>query len=104
MSAIYEIPLTPEAQRFTINLNGAPYNMRLTYDEAQDGCWMLDIGDTNQVPLVAGMPLVTGVDLFAQYAYLNFGGSLVVTTDAGAGEAPTFSGLGLTSHLYFIAK
>ncbi len=29
-------------------------------------------------------------------------GSLFVTTDRGAGEVPTFDGLGATSHLYFI--
>lgn len=104
MSAITEIPLTPSrAAIFTITLAGALYNMRLTYDIAQDSCWILDIGDANQVPLVAGIPLVTGVDLLAQYAYLGFGGALVVTTDRGAGEVPTFDGLGVTSHLYFIA-
>lgn len=103
MSTITEIPLTPSRARiFTITLGGTLYNMRLTYDIAQDGCWILDIGDANQVPLVAGIPLVSGVDLLAQYAYLNFGGALVVTTDRGAGEVPTFDGLGVTSHLYFV--
>jgi hypothetical protein len=104
LSTITEIPLTPsQACVFTITLAGVLYNMRLTYNVAQDGCWILDIGDANQVPLVAGIPLVSGVDLLAQYAYLSFGGSLVVTTDRGAGEVPTFDGLGATAHLYFIA-
>lgn len=103
MSAVYEIPLRPsQAAIFTITLADILYNMRLTYDAAQDGRWILDIGDANQIPLVAGIPLVTGVDLLAQYRYLGFGGSLVVTTDRGAGEVPTFDGLGVTSHLYFV--
>lgn len=87
---------------FSTILAGVTYNMRLTYDVAQDGCWILDIGDADQNLLVSGIPLVTGVDLLAQYAYLGFGGSLIVTTDRGAGEVPTWDGLGVTSHLYFV--
>ena len=104
MATIVEIPVRrSQAQRFSVTLGGTAYNVRLTYDIAQEGCWVLDIGDANGALLVAGIPLVTGVDLLAQYAYLGFGGSLVVTTDRGAGEVPTFDGLGVTSHLYFIA-
>lgn len=102
MSTIVEIKLRPQAQRFTVTLAGVVYNMRLTYNTAQTGSWLLDIGDANGVPLVAGIPLVTGVNLLGQYAYLGFGGSLVVTTDRGAGDVPTFTGLGITSHLYFV--
>lgn len=104
MRTVVEIPFrAAQAQRFGITLAGTPYNMRLTYNVAQDGRWILDIGDASGALLVAGIPLVTGVDLLAQYAYLGFGGTLVVTTDRGAGEVPTFDGLGVTSHLYFIA-
>lgn len=103
MATYTEVPLIPsQPQRFTITLGGVSYNMRLTYDIAQDGCWMLDIGDADANLLVAGIPLVTGVDLLAQYAYMQFGGSLVCTTDRGAGEVPTFDGLGVTSHLYYV--
>lgn len=104
MSTITEIPLTPsQACRFTVTLAGALYYLRLTYDIAQAGCWILDIGDADQTPLVAGIPLVSGVDLLAQYNYLGFGGALIVTTDRGAGEVPTFDSLGVTAHLYFVA-
>lgn len=103
MTTYTEIPLIPsQPQRFTITLGGVSYNMRLTYDTAQAGCWMLDIGDADSNLLVAGIPLVTGVDLVAQYAYLSFGGALVCTTDRGAGEVPNFDGLGVTSHLYYV--
>lgn len=104
MSTITEIPLTPsQATIFTTTLADTLYNMRLTYDIAQNGCWVLDIGDADQVPLVAGIPIVSGVDLFAQYAYMGFGGSLFCTTDRGAGEVPKFDDLGATAHLFFIA-
>lgn len=103
MATVTEIPLTPSKPViFNTILAGVTYSMRLTYDIAQDGCWILDIGDADQNLLVAGIPLVTGVDLLAQYAYMAFGGSLVVTTDRGAGEVPAFDGLGSTSHLYFV--
>lgn len=103
MATYTEIPLVPsQPQRFTTTLNGVTYNMRLTYDVAQGGCWILDIGDANGALLVAGIPLVTGVDLLAQYSYLGIPGALLVTTDRGAGEVPTFDGLGVTSHLYYV--
>lgn len=103
MASIVEIPVQPsQAQRFSVRLGGAVYNMRLTFNAAQDACWILDIGDGNGNLLVGGIPLVTGVNLVAQYAYLGFAGSLVCTTDRGAGEVPTFDGLGVTSHLYYL--
>lgn len=103
MATVSEIPLTPsQARIFTVTLSGTVYGMRLTYDDAQDGCWILDIGDSVGNLLVAGIPLVTGVDLLAQYSYLGIPGALLVTTDRGAGEVPTFGGLGLTSHLYYV--
>lgn len=103
MATVSEIPLTPSrATIFTVTLSGAAYGMRLTYDDAQDGCWILDIADEGNALLVAGIPLVTGVDLLAQYTYLGIPGALLVTTDRGAGEVPTFDGLGVTSHLYYV--
>ncbi len=103
MTVRTELPVVPsQAQRFRQDLSGTTYNFRLTYDTAQDGCWILDIGDENSVVMVAGIPLVSGVDLLAQYRHLGFPGSLIVTTDRGAGEVPTFDGLGVTSHLFFV--
>lgn len=103
MATHTEIPLsTSQASLFSVVLAGITYQMRLTYNTAQSGCWMLDIGDAAGNLLIAGQPLVSGVDLLAQYAYMEFGGALVCTTDRGAGEVPTFDGLGVTSHLYFV--
>lgn len=103
MATYTEIPLSPsQAALFGVPLAGVTYQMRLTYDIAQDGCWILDIGGADGSLLVAGIPLVSGVDLLAQYAYMDFGGALICTTDRGAGEVPTFDGLGVTSHLYFV--
>lgn len=100
---VVELPVVPsQHQRFRHDLGGITYNFRLLFNDAISPAWYLDIGDEDQNILVAGIPLVTGVDLLAQYRYLGFPGSLIVTTDRGAGEVPTFDGLGVTSHLYFI--
>ena len=101
--AVVEIPLTPEAQSFSITLGGVSYRMRLLFNDVEEGGWTLDIGDQGGVILLAGVPLIPGVDLLAQYAHMDWPGSLVVTTDRDTGEIPTFDGLGITSHLYFVA-
>lgn len=96
----FEIPLSPKAQTFNVSLANVDYNMRLVWNPIS-ACWMLDISDTDGVPVVLGIPLVTGADLLAQYTYLGIRGGLVVTVDDGVG-VPTFSGLGLQGHLYFV--
>lgn len=101
--AATKIALVPsQAQLLDVTLGDVGYKLRLTYDTAQAGCWILDIGDANGAMLAAGLPLVSGADLLAQYRYLGIRGGLVVTTDRGAGEVPTFDGLGVTSHLFFV--
>lgn len=100
--SVVEIPLTPQAQSFTTTLGATTYSMRVTWNAADEGGWILDIGTEAGALLIAGIPMVTGTDLLAQYGYLGFGGRLFVTTDRGAGETPTYQGLGITSHLYFV--
>lgn len=103
MSAATQLPVVPSrGQRFKAALGDTAYNFRLTWDDAQGGCWIMDIGDVDGAVIVAGIPLVSGTDLLAQYRHLGFEGSLVVTTDRGAGEVPTFDGLGVTSRLLFV--
>lgn len=99
---VVEIPLTPEPQTFSITLGGTSYRLRLTWDEAINGFWALDIAQDDGALLLAGLPLVTGADILAQHACLNFGGKLIVTTDRDIGEVPTYASLGTASHLYFV--
>ena len=96
----FEIPLSPQAQTFDVSLANLDYNMRVTWNPISV-CWVLDIADTNGVPLVQGIPLITGADLLAQYTYLGISGGLIVTVDDGIG-VPTFQGLGDSGHLYFV--
>lgn len=123
MPSYYEIPTSSTPQTFSIQLAGVTYIMSLNYhganaesstaisgydtdsnsiiDTNQIGAWILDIYDATNAPIVAGIPLIPGIDLLYQYQYLNFGGSLVVSTDSTQ-SVPTFDGLGTTSHLYFV--
>ncbi|MDR3488822.1 MAG: hypothetical protein P4M05_28455 [Bradyrhizobium sp.] len=98
---IYEIPLSPNPQTMSITLAGVVYQLRFHYANVREGGWLLDISDNLGNPLVCGIPLVTGVDLLAQYAYLGIGGVLFVKSDGDPDAVPTFDDLGVTSHLYF---
>ncbi len=100
--AILEVPLIANPQRFSIQLNGVGYVFVVKWNTADDAGWILDIQDENNVPLVGGIPLVTGADLLAQYGYLGFTGQLQVQTDFDLDAVPTFDNLGDTSHLYFV--
>lgn len=102
--AQYEIPLTSDAQTFAIQLAGVSYRITLRWIGGDQGGWIIDIADAQAVPILTGIPLVTGADLLAQFAYLNFGGSLVVQTDHAPDDVPTYANLGDTSHLYFVTQ
>ena len=100
--AIFEIPLKP-ATPTTMTAqfpNGNSYKLTLKFANVLDGGWILDIADENGVALVCGIPLVTGADLLAPYAYLGIGGPLYVVSDGWAAAVPTFNNLGVDSHLY----
>lgn len=99
--AKFEIPLSPQPQRFLIPINGTTYQLTVQWRDTDQGGWVLDIADAQGAPIVNGMPLVTGCDLLAQYAYLGFGCALTVSTDFDPDAVPTFDNLGQTSHLYF---
>lgn len=99
----YEIPLSAETQKFSIQLGSASYVLRFYWCK-YSSCWMLDISDANEVPMLLGIPVVTGIDLLSQYAYLEFGGSLIVQTDHNPDQVPDFAGLGTSGHIYFVTE
>jgi hypothetical protein len=97
--AIYEIPLRPGAQKFSVDF-GTIYVMRLVYRDAEEAGWTLDILQQDEEPILCGIPLVTGADLLDQYAYLGFGVRLYVLTDGDPFAVPTYANLGTGAHLY----
>lgn len=101
---IFKLPLlagTP--QTFLIPLAGQTWRFDFQYRNFQDAGWVFDVLTENGTPIVCGIPLVVGVDLFTQYDYLGLPGPLVIVNDEdGDLSAPTFEGLGLTSNLYHV--
>ncbi len=102
MPTIYEIPLSPQPQLMTVSIAGTSYQLRFLYHNTTGSGWAMDLLDASGTPIVGSIPLVTGSDLLAQYDYLGIGGSLYVQTDGDLSAVPTFTNLGVTSHLYLV--
>jgi len=99
----FEIPTSALSQNFDIALNGVTRNLSLNFNTAS-ASWVMDVFDVGGNPLVQGISLVTGGDLFEQFDYLGLGGSLLAQTDGLPALVPDFEGFGKTSHLYYLAK
>jgi hypothetical protein len=101
MSTPYIIPLIPAPQTLSVTLGGNQYNLRVLWNNAAS-CWVLDIYDASNNPVVLGIAVVTGVDLLRQFGYLNFGGQLIAQTDFDTLAVPTADNLGTNGNLYFV--
>lgn len=104
--ALYEIPLTPEPQSFDITLAGQEVKLFVRWLESPapdaSGGWYLDIYRTpdDLLPVVMGIPLVSGCNLLAPYGYLELGGALYVSGEL----PPTIENLGADNILLFEAE
>lgn len=98
---VFEIPTKPQAQKFSIQLAGTFYRLGFAWC-APNNAWTLDILNQNDVPIIAGIPLVTGANLLEQYAYLGIGGQLIVQSDDSVDKVPTYANLGSIGHIYFL--
>ena len=104
MTTEYEIPLDAQAQTFSIVLGTTVYKLTVTWNIPLN-CWILNIADTDSNPIIQGIPLVTGVDLLGQYAYLGLGGSLVVQSlGPDPSVVPSYSSLGSSGLLFFVTN
>lgn len=92
-----KIPLDNAPQEFAISLAGQSYNVKLSWHNG----WHIDVSKHDD-RVLAGVPLVTGVDLLYPYANCGIGGALVVLTDGHDFRDPTKDSLGDTSHLFFV--
>lgn len=94
----WHIPLTPQAQSFSIVLSGCEYRMAVRWFDAVEGGWHLDIQEPdNAAPLLLGLPLVAGCDLLGPYTYQDYSGGLRIS-----GEFPaTPENLGTEVRLLF---
>lgn len=98
----FVLPLQNVPQSFQISLAGKDYLMTCRWNDSPDSGWILDFADAiTSAAIVANIPLVTGVDLFAGLEYLGFNGSLFVFTDGNDFATPTLLDLGVESNVYF---
>lgn len=104
MGSFFTVPLQPQPQTMTILLSGITYTLTFNYRNIDQGGWVLDIGDSNNIPIVTGVPLVTGANLLKQFAYLGFVGALWVQTLDDPDAVPTFQNLGSDGLLFYVTN
>jgi hypothetical protein len=100
---IFKIPLENVPQRFDISIGGAQLAVESKFNTMANS-WVLSFfyANTGEV-IVTNMPMVTGVDLFAQLKYLNvFSGKLIVYTDGDDFAVPTEENLGEEANLFYV--
>lgn len=100
-SSTFLIPLVNVPQTFGINLAGVVYTITCKWNPSVDGGWVLDIANAAQIPIIAGLPLITGCNVLEGLGYLGINGELWVYTDGDSDSVPTLSNLGVDSNLYF---
>lgn len=98
--AIYEVPLSGEAQSLSIALGSVTYLLSVQWNDI-NSVWTVHISTASGVRILSNIPLVAGTDLLAPYAYLGFEGTLFATTDGNPLQPPTYDNLGSLGHLYF---
>lgn len=101
MRQYFEIPVDPIPQKLTTQMAGKTWNLVISWN-TYFGRWVIDFIDAQQVPVLQGIPLVTGVDLLGQHQHLGFGGSLVVQSDSDPFVEAEFTTLGVSARLYFV--
>lgn len=79
---MYIVPVTSNPnQRFssTIPINGKKikFYFFLRYNTEQE-CWEMDLSDAAKTPLLASIPLVSGINILEQYMYLNIGEAYIL--------------------------
>lgn len=99
---LYKIPLIAEPQTFDIEVGGTSYIVTTKWN-GELPAWELtakytETGET----LFDALPLVTGVDLMAQYKHLGIDGTLFCTTFGDEDAPPTLENLGIQSFLYYL--
>ena len=100
MPTVSEIPLSSQNESFQVTMANVVYRMRVTWRDPYG--WFLDIADVNANKLVSGIPLVAGINFLQPYPQFQFHCALIVLTDGDIDADPTFSNLGLQSHLYVV--
>jgi hypothetical protein len=98
---VFNIPVINQNQTFQVTLNNVTYTMILLWNQFAN-CWMLDINDVNNTPILNSIPLLAGRDLLKQFGYKNIGGYLITYNMSNYLLPPGYADLGVSSLLQFI--
>lgn len=99
--AFYRIPMLAGApQKITTRFAGVDYQLTFLYRNLPEAGWVMDIRDIPGNDVLLGCPLVTGLNLLAQYEYLGLGVELYVWTSGDSLKVPAFRDLGVDTFLY----
>jgi hypothetical protein len=79
----------------SVSINGAVYSffVLLVFNEVAM-YWVMSISDANQNLIVAGVPLVTGLNVLRQFQYLGIGSIYVINATGVDIDFPNSSDLG----------
>lgn len=99
---LYEVPLYPENQVIRTSIVNKMYTFRTFYCDVPMGGWVLDLADDHDNEIINGLALVSGTDILGQFAHLNLGFSLIMSTGSGWGDEVGYSELGTYSKLYVV--
>ena len=77
----YSIPLAQNLpQTFTSTVNGKTIKVAIQYNKFLDNWFMYfaELINDQEIPLVSGIPMVTGVNLIRQFPHKNIGESFII--------------------------
>lgn len=97
--AFFKLPLNPFPETFSVSINNVELTGATRWNAAQ-GCWVASLLDTNSAPILQNIPLIPGVDLLSQFAYLTPGLRLSALVDYDSAAVPKYSELGTTANVY----
>ena len=102
---VFRIPLVNLPQKFNIDIGGQSFSILSTWN-SEANSWYISFYDGNtQEPYMLNTPLVTGVDLFAQYRYLNLvKGQFIVFTAGAELQPPTLENLGQEANVFYVSE
>lgn len=100
-TTVFTIPLGSGAQQFTVSLGEKSVMMRLIWRTATGGGWFMDVFESDGItPIVCGLPIRCGHNLFEQYQYLGLG-KMLALIDGQADRDPSYDDMGSNLQLYW---
>jgi len=97
-----QIPLTSQSEKFRISIDDEFYTFRVLWNTRMEQ-WVLSILDSNEDPVIAGLVLVPGENLFEQYN-LPLTGTMYLVPSEKVVTDPSYEDLGQTHFLIYEAE